>query len=146
MEQTTIVCDPITYAGNEYNLRGGISELITVMGLSHALHDHEHISVSSIMCSRDITTRQQFFDIYCDYTRSVPEADLTGCAFALLHCDQLAGAGSNRLDDWLVGLTEDELARIAEEAERALWLLDSEKLRLWEAVAQVCSIKLAFSL
>jgi len=146
VEQPTVMCDPITHAGNEYNLRGGISELLTVMGLSHALHDHERISIGSIMCSRDIQTRQTFFDRYRDHSRSVPEHDLTGYAFVLLRCDQLAGNASNRLTTWLAGLTGSEQVRIVEEAERALWLLDSEKLRLWEAVAQVCSIKLAFSL
>jgi len=140
VEQPTIVCDPVTHAGDEYNLRGGITELITVMGLSHALHDHGNISVGSIMCSRDITTRQQFFECYGHYTHSLPEHDLTGCAFALLRCDQLAGAGSNRLTAWLAGLAELELARIAEEAERVLWLLDSEKLRLLEAVEQVAAM------
>jgi len=73
VEQQQVVCDPITHAGKEYNLRGRIVELITVMGLSNALHDHERISGGSIMCCRDITTRQHFFDRYCDYSRSVAE-------------------------------------------------------------------------
>jgi len=141
-----VLCDPITHAGNEYNLRGDITELITVMGLSHALHDHKRVSIGSIMCSRDIQTRQAFFDRYRDHSRSVPEHDLTGYAFVLLRCDQLAGEGSNRLATWLSGLTDSEQARIVEEAAAALWLLDSEKLRLLEVAAQVCSIKPAFSL
>ncbi len=136
MEQQAIICDPITHAGNEYNLRGDIVELITVTGLSNTLHDHKRISIGSIMCSRDIQTWQAFFDLYCTHTRSVPQADLTGCAFALLRCDQRAGGSSKRMGDWLAGPTNSELAQIAAEAEAALWLLDSEKLRLFEAVEQ----------
>ena len=128
---------PHTHVGNEYNLRGGIVELLTVMGLNHALHDHERISVGSIMCSRDITTRQAFFDRYRDHSRSVPEHDLTGYAFVLLRCDQLAGEQSNWLATWLVGLTDGELARIAVEVEAALWLLGSEKALLMGVMKEV---------
>jgi len=134
-----VLCDPITHAGNEYNLRGEITELITVMGLSHALHDHGNISLGSIMSSRDIQTRQAFFDRYRTYSPSVPEHDLTGYAFVLLRCAQLAGGESNRLGEWLAGLSDDELARVAAEAEAALWLLDSEKLRLLEAIERYMS-------